>query len=553
MSRGYEAIARALTLEGVEVVFGVLGASNDRLVHELVKVHGVRFVPARHEQGAVGMADGYSRATGTIGVATVEKGPGLTNTATAMTAARLSRSPVLLVAGDKVAGSRLGNMDIDQPPFIRATTGAMQQVNGASTLATEVALAFRHLRLGLGPIALNVPTDVSEAEMPDGWEYAPSAASLPALRAPAPDPGAVRALADRVRASARPVVLAGRGALRSAAREDLLGLAEHIGAVLATTLLGKGWFAGDPFDLGISGGFAPSQAREILGEADIVIAFGAALNPYTLDHGRLYPQAALAAVDVDPAAIGSLAAVDGAIVGDAAATARALVAELREGAQPAGWRSDELAARIRAIDPWADCDFTERPGYVNRHELVRICEELLPRERMLAVGIGHFMGMPTAHLSVGAPGEVVLPWRLGAIGSGMPAGIGAAVGRPDRTVVVFEGYASLMMTLQDLETAARCRIPVLVIVENDGGHGSERISMRRRGDDSTLADFANPDFAAVARSLGADGHSASSAGELRAALAAIGPRLEGPALIDVRISPEESDVRMTHVRSGGPI
>lgn len=186
MTRGYEALARALTLEGVDLVFGVLGASNDRLVHELVSRHGVRFIAARHEQGAVGMADGYSRATGRIGVATVEKGPGLTNSGTAMTTARLSRSAVLLIAGDKVTGSRGGNMDIDQHPFIRATAGALQQVSGPAALPAEVALAFRHLRLGKGPVALNVPTDVSEAAVPDGWRYRPSAADLPAAQAPSP-------------------------------------------------------------------------------------------------------------------------------------------------------------------------------------------------------------------------------------------------------------------------------------------------------------------------------------------------------------------------------
>src|SRR5215469_4793948 len=145
LMRGYDAMAAAVAAEGVEVVFGVLGASNDRMVHDLVTRRGVRFVAARHEQGAVGMADGYSRVTGKIGVATVEKGPGLTNTATAMTTARLSRSRVLLVAGDKVAGSRLGNMDIDQPPVIHATAGAMQQVNTPQTLADEVRLGFRHV------------------------------------------------------------------------------------------------------------------------------------------------------------------------------------------------------------------------------------------------------------------------------------------------------------------------------------------------------------------------------------------------------------------------
>ncbi len=551
MMRGYAAMAEAIALEGVEVVFGVLGGSNDRMVHDLVTARGVRFVAARHEQGAVGMADGYSRVTGNIGVATVEKGPGLTNTATAMTTARLSRSRVLLVAGDKVAGSRLGNMDIDQPPVIRATAGAMQQVNTPQTLAAEVRLGFRHVRLGLGPLVLNVPTSVSEAEMPDGWTYMPSSSDPATTQAIAPARDNVEAIAQLLRESERPVVLAGAGAVRAGAHDALVRLADHAGALLVTTLGAKGWFRGHPFDLGISGGFAPSQARAILGEADLVLAFGAGLNLYTLDHGRLYPAATLVQVDLDPASIGAISEVDEAIVADARATAEALLVALGPDPRP-GWRSAELAAEIERIDPWADCDFEERPGTVNRHELVRLCEELLPPNRVLVVGIGHFMGMPAAHISIPAPSHQALPWRLGAIGSGLPAAIGAAIGRPDSLVVLFEGDGSLMMTLQELETAARVGVPLLVIVENDQGHGSERRTMKRRGDDPFLANYANPDFAAVARALGCEGHSATGAEQVRRLLADL-RAIDRPVLIDVAIDRDEADVRMVYVRSGGPV
>jgi acetolactate synthase-1/2/3 large subunit len=551
MASGFEALASAVAAEGIEVVFGITGGSNDRMVSELVSRHGVRFIQTRHEQGAVGMADGYSRVTGKVGVATVEKGPGLTNTATAMTAARLSRSSVLLIAGDKMTGSRHGNMDIDQPPFIRATAGALQQVNGPETLADDVQLAFRHVRLGLGPMVLNVPTSVSLAEMPADWAYAPSAGVLPARQAPAADPERLAAIVELVKRSSRPVVLGGRGAIRSGAREALVALADEIGAVLVTSLHAKGLFRGHPFDVGVSGGFTPSQGRAILNEADLVLVFGASLNLYTVDHGRLYPNATLVQVDVEPANIGAIAPVNEAVVGDAKATAQALRAALGEETRN-GWRSQKLAARIAAIDPWADCDFTERKGYVNRHELVRICEEMLPHDRLLVVGIGHFMGMPAAHISVPSPEDQVLPWRLGAIGSGLPAAVGAAIARPDRTVVVFEGDGSFMMTLQDLETAARYRIPLVVIIENDAGYGSERRSMISRGDDPALANFANPDFAAVARAFGCDGHTVRSADELRDVLATLG-RPAKPVLIDAMISTEESDARMVYVRSGGPV
>lgn len=549
--RGFEAMAAGVAAEGVEVLFGVLGGSNDRMVHELVHRHGVRFVAARHEQGAVGMADGYSRATGRIGVATCEKGPGLTNTATAMTAARLSGSAVLLIAGDKVAGSRFGNMDIEQPPVIQATAGAIQQVNTPASMADEVLAAFRHVRLGLGPMVLNVPTSFSDSEMPGGWEYAPSAGAVAAPQAPAPDPARVAAVAQLLERSRRPVILAGRGAVRAGAREALAALSDQVGGVLTTSLAASGLFRGHPFNVGMSGGFAPSQVREILNQADLVVAFGAGLNFYTVDHGRLYPDAALVQVDVNLARIGLITPVADAVVADARAAAEALLERL--GPEPRdGWRSSELAARIEAIDPWADCDFTERPGYVNRHELVRICEERLPRERLLAVDIGHFMGMPTAHISVPAPQDMVLPWRLGAIGSALPAAIGAACGRPDRLTVLFIGDGGFMMTMQDLETAARNRIPLLVIVENDQGHGSERRSMKNRGEDPGLANFANPDFAAVARALGGDGLNVRSADDLRAALSGLG-QLERPLLLDVAISSDEPDTRMVYVRSGGPV
>jgi thiamine pyrophosphate-dependent acetolactate synthase large subunit-like protein len=551
MASGYEALASAVAAEGVEVVFGITGGSNDRMVSELVARHGVRFVQTRHEQGAVGMADGYSRATGRIGVATVEKGPGLTNTATAMTAARLSRSSVLLIAGDKVTGSRHGNMDIDQPPFILATTGALQQVNASETLPQEVQLAFRHVRLGLGPIALNVPTSVSLAEMPDGWVYTPSTSAVPAAQAPAADPGRVAAIVELIRKSRRPVVLGGKGAVRSDARDALIALADQIGAVLVTSLHAKGWFRGHPYDLGVSGGFTPSQGRAILNDADLVLAFGASLNLYTVDHGRLYPNATLVQVDLEPERIGAIVPVDEAVLGDARATAEALCAAMGDEARD-GWRSTELAARIAAIDPWADCDFTEREGYVNRHELVRICDELVTRDRLLVVGIGHFMGMPAAQISIPTPDDQVLPWRLGAIGSGLPAAVGAAIGRPDRTVVLFEGDGSFMMTLQDLETAARYGVGLIVVIENDGGYGSERRSLIGRGDDPALANFVNPNFAAVARAFGCEGHTVRSAGELREVLAGLGPPSR-PVLIDAMISPEESDARMVYVRSGGPV
>ncbi|GIW08848.1 MAG: acetolactate synthase [Dehalococcoidia bacterium] len=541
-------VCDALVAEGVEVVFGVVGAVIDRMMLDWITRHGRRYVSARHEQGAVHMADGYARATGRVGVAVVAQGPGLTNAATALTAARLSRTPLVVIVADKPAGSRLGNMDIDQAPIILATAGSLQPISAPATAAEEIQLAFRQARLGRGPLVLHLPYDVAERPIPETWEYRPSGELLPQPQAPLPDPRRVADIARLVDSSQRPVVLAGRGAVRAGARDALIALADHIGAVLATTLFARGWFDGHPYNVGLAGGFATADARSILDEADLVLAFGAALTQYTLDAGRLFPEAILVQVDTDPAAIGAVTRVDEAILGDARATAIALVGAIGPEARR-GWRSEDLALRIAAIDPWRDGTFSGLPGYVDRRLVVRIADEVLPPERLLVVDIGHFMGLPAAHFRTPHPDDLVFPWRLGAIGTCLPEAIGAAVGRPDRLTVLFIGDGGLMMTVAELESAARQRIPLLIICEDDGGYGAERVLFHRRGEPTLLSDFANPDFAAIAAAMGCRAFSVSSAEEYRRVLQGLGT-IDRPTFINVKIDPDQVDPRMDRGHQG---
>lgn len=543
-------VADALAAEGVEVVFGVVGAVIDRLMLDWVTRHGQRYVAARHEQGAVHMADGYARATGRVGVAAVAQGPGLTNAATALTAARLSRTPLVVIVADKPAGSWLGNMDIDQPPIILATAGALQPVSTAATAAEEIQRAFRHARLGRGPIVLHLAYDVAERELPATWQYQPSDRFLAERQAPRPDPARVEAVAHVIEASERPVILAGRGAVRAGARDALVALADRIGAVLATTLFARNWFDGHPFNVGLAGGFAPEDARSILNEADLVLAFGAALTHYTLDAGRLFPNATLVQIDRDPEAVGAVTRVDHAVIGDARATAIALAEAIRPRSRR-GWRSEDLALRIAAIDPWREGTFSGAPGYVDRRLVVKIADEVLPPNRVLVVDIGHFMGLPAAHFQVPHPDDLVFPWRLGAIGTALPEAIGAAVGRPDRLTVLFIGDGGLMMTVAELETAARQRIPLLVICEDDGGYGAERVLFHARGEPTILSDFANPDFAAIATAMGCRAFNVTSAEDYRRVLAGLGT-IDRPTFVNVKIDPNQVDPRMDrgHQRAG---
>lgn len=544
----YEAIARALVQEGVDTVFGVTGGLNGT-IYELVNTHDVRYVAARHEQGAVGMADGYSRATGRPGVAFVSPGPGLTNAATTMTAARLSGSQVVVLAADIASTSRWSNMRIDQPPLIQATMGAIEEVEFPDQVGENVQAAFRHIRVGLGPIVLNVRYDIAAGVIPDGWVYVPSERILPQPQMPQPDPARLADACRLIAGSNRPVILAGRGAVEAGARAALIELADRIGAVLATSLLAKGYFAGQPFNVGLSGGFACDAARDLLGEADLVLAFGASMNDHTFEYGHMYPIAKLIQVDVDARRLGEMRPVDVAIAADADATARALQQQVEP--QPR-WRTAEMSARIEAIDPWAEHEMVEEPGYIDRFQVARSSEALLPRDRVVVIGVGHYMGLSAARISVPEPRNQILPWRLGAIGSGLPVALGAAIGRPDQTTVLFEGDGSLMMALAELDTAVRHRVPMLVICHDDGGYGAERAMFIRRGWNTELSDFKNPDFAAVASDLGWRSFTASNTTELEQVLSELGP-VEVPTFINVKVHPDVWDPGMDRAMNMAPL
>jgi len=532
--QGFEAMAEALIAEGTEVIFGVLGGENDNLVHRLVE-RGVRYIPVRHEQGAIGMADGYSRATGRPGVATVTLGGALTNAATPMTAARLSGAKVLVLVGDKRPGDgpedRFGNQMIEHHPVLAATIGEFIELANARHIDRDVQACFRRLRRGSGPVALNIPWPVLDAsQVAEDWRYVPADEVLPPVARIPPDPVALAIASEWLAASERPVLVGGRGAAASGAATAISELAATAGALLATTLAAKGLFRGDPFNVGVSGGFSSEDGRAILTQADLVVGLGAGLDSYTLDRGRLYGGARVIRIDNDGARL--LALADGralGLLGDAKLTAEALSGALGA-ARETGWRTPERQRQIAEIDGWRGVEFTTKPDCMDPRLVTKIADEMLPVQRQLVVDIGQFMAVPAMHMDIHSPGDFVMPWRLGAIGQGVPVAVGAALGRPEQLTVLFVGDGGIMTTIAELETAARCAIPLLVIVIDDGGYGAERYACVVSDRPADLVDFVNPDFAGIASAMGLRSFTVTSPDELRDALGSALP-LERPTLI----------------------
>ena len=533
--KAWAAVAAALVAEGVEELFGVMGDGNLKLVPHLREAHGVRMVAARHESAALAMADGYARTSGRVGVCSVTQGPGLTNTLTALVSARKAGTPLVLLAGDTPHGVPGLPQDCDQEALLAAAGVAVQPFSAASAPA-DVAAAFARARAMPGPVALCMPTDVQDEEAGSSPASGPLAAAAGA--APPPDEAALEEAAALLAGAERPVVLAGRGALRSGAREAAIALADAAGALLATSLPVKGWFDDQPWSVGICGGFAAPLGAELIGDADVVVVLGAGVNSFTNRAGHLlHAPTRLVHVDVDPAAVGRYTPAEVSVVGDARAVAEALASRL-EGTRE-GYRTAAVAERLRTFDHGAAHTDEGRPGALDPRTVCARLEHLLPAERQLITDGGHFCGFPASLLSVPEPSAFLFSLDFGSVGLGLGSAIGAARARPDRLTVLAIGDGGLMMSLGDLETLVREDVRMLVLVFDDGAYGAELHFLRMLGIPEETSLFSTPDLVALAESVGATGMRIETLEDL-GPLATATADLAGPLVAHI---PVNRDVR----------
>src|SRR5215217_7012247 len=534
-----EAVGKALAGLEVDVVFGLMGSGNLAFTNAM-RDAGVRFYAARHENGAICMADGYARVSGRIAAASVHQGPGLTNAVTGLTEAAKSRTPLLLLAADTPAAALRSNFRIDQAGLVEAVGAVAERVHGPATAVQDVARAVRRARVERRAVALMLPLDVQAAELADATAATTGAAPAtgPRLDPPRPADAAIAQAAALLEAAQRPAIIAGRGAALAGAGPALRALGERTGALLATSAVANGLFAGDPFDLGIAGGFSRPLAAELLRDADVIVAFGAALNQWTTRHGTLVgPGARVVQVDLDVEAIGAHRPVDVGVVGDAGAAARALLDALGTRTR-AGARSDALAARI-AARRWRDEPYDESsaPGCIDPRTLSIALDELLPDERTVVVDSGHFMGWPSMYLRVPDAAGFVFAQAFQCVGLGLGNAIGAALARPDRLTVAALGDGGALLALPEFETLGRLGLPILVVIYNDAAYGAEVHHFRPMGHAVDLAQFPDTDFAALARAAGCEGITARSIADLeflREWLA----RRDGPMVVDAKVDPD---------------
>jgi acetolactate synthase I/II/III large subunit len=525
------AVGRLLADLGISHVFGVVGSGNFHVTNAL-RDAGARFVAARHEGGAASMADGYARLSDDVAAVSVHQGCGLTNAMTGLTEAAKSRTPVVVLAAE--AGEPRSNFYVDQTALATAVGALPMRITSAETALATAAAAYYTARYERRTVLLNLPLAVQSQQLPGEQRQFPEP---PRPRSSDPDDADVARLAAALERSERPVFVAGRGARGAGARAALLDLAARSGALLATSAAAKGRFAGEPWSLDVSGGFATPLAAELIRDADLIVGWGCALNMWTMRHGELIgPDATVAQVDIDPDAIGAHRDVHLAVVGDVAATAA--VVQAASARTAAGYRSDELRRRIAGQGRWRDVPFADAStaDRIDPRTLSIALDDLLPAERVVSVDSGNFMGYPSMYLAVPDERGFCFTQAFQSIGLGLASGIGAALARPDRLPVVALGDGGALMSIAELDTVVRLGLPLVAVVYNDEAYGAEVHHFGPEGFDTGITRFPETDIAAIARGFGWDALTVRRADDLGGVAGWLaGPRSR-PLLVDAKIA-----------------
>lgn len=547
MLSGAQTVARALARLGATHCFGVVGSGNFDVTNALIS-DGIEFVAARHEGGAVTMADAHSRMSGIPALVSVHQGCGLTNTVTGLGEAAKSRTPLILLTAEPAQGDVHSNFTIDQDALAASVGAAAHRLFRADTVLRDVLRAWRAAIVERQSVVLSMPLDVQSRSAATQAEIDSSTSLVLEEIAQAPAvPEHIDALIDMLDRAERPVFIVGRGG--RGAGGDVAELARRTGALLATSAVAKGLFnavghEGQSFNLGISGGFSSPATAQLIRGADLIVSFGCALNDWTTRRGRLFAdEAEIVQIDIEPGAPGKHRAVDLALIGDAGATARSVSARWvdRFGATvKTGYRTDEVRARIAEGD-WRkqQTDPADLAGEgVDPRTLTTRLDEMLPEERIVSVDSGNFMGYPAQFLGVPDERGFCFTQAFQSIGLGLATAIGAALAQPDRLPVLGTGDGGFHMAIAELETAVRLGLPLVSIVYNDAAYGAEvhHFCTQEVNPPLETVTFRRTDIASIARGFGAEAVTVEDLSDLDAVVDWLSREVSAPLVIDARIA-----------------
>lgn len=541
---GAVALIRALIAEGTDTVFGYPGGQVLPVYDALYDyTDSLKHILVRHEQGAAHAAEGYARATGRAGVVIVTSGPGATNVITGLSDAMMDSTPLVVITG-QVGTQYLGSDAFQETDVIAITQPVTKwslQVRRAKDINNAVARAFFIARSGRpGPVVLDISRDaqiglVDEPYRPINYirSYNPS---------PIADPQKLQAAAEIINSARRPMILAGQGVAISGAERQLMEFAEKAQIPVATTLLGLSVVPSDhPLYkgmLGMHGNIGPNMATN---RADVIIGIGMRFDDRVTGIASAYaPDAKIIHIDIDASEFDKVVPSAIALHSDAAKALDSLIPLV-----------DRVEERHEWLALFDDCmqreENTVIKAELHRHgdtpmtmgEVVRAVSDATDDNAIAVTDVGQNQMMSARYFRFRQSRSFISSGGLGTMGFGLPAAIGAKIGRPDRTVVAFMGDGGFQMTMQELGTIMQYGVNVKMVVMDNNYLGNVRqwqnLFYHQRFSQTPLL---NPDFITIARAYGIEGMDIHDRSELKEGIERMLAH-DGAFVLNVAIDPED--------------
>ncbi len=539
-----EAFVETLRAQGVTDTFGIVGSAYMD-AHDLFPAAGIRFVSVSHEQNAAHMADGYSRVTGRHGVCIGQNGPGITNFVTAIAAAYWAHSPVVAItpeSGSLTMGLG-GFQETEQMPIFSKITKWQVHVNAPSRMAELTSRAFDVAMQERGPVQLNIPRDYFygdiEVEIPKPIRIEGSAGG----------PESLDAAAALLAKAKSPVILSGGGVVMANGIRECVALAEYLTAPVVNSYLHNDSFpVSHALACGPLGYMGSKAAMRLINKADVVLALGSRLGPFgTLpQYGFDYwpKDAKIIQIDSNPRMLGLVKKVSIGICGDARLAAIELLGRLKALGKMTPNKARLIEVR-KEKEAWAE-ELAKWPSpndetRIGPRQALAALARAKPKNAIVSSDIGNVSSVSNSYLHFDQAPSFLAAMAWGNCGYAYPAAIGAKVGCPDRPAIAYVGDGAWGMSLAEVMTCVRENIPAIAVVFNNGQWGAEKKNQVDYFDNRFLGtNLKNPNFADVAKAMGAQGMTVGRVDEVEDALTSA-VRSNKPTVINLVLTEELGD------------
>jgi acetolactate synthase-1/2/3 large subunit len=533
--KGAQILIELLKKEGVTTVFGYPGGQVIDIYDALYEFSDIKHILVRHEQGAVHAADGYARTTGKVGVCMATSGPGATNLVTGLANAYMDSIPIVAITGQ--VPTRLIGKDAFQEADTTGITMPITKHNFLIKSIHDLPLIIREAFLIAstgrpGPVLIDIPKDVQIAEI--DFNY-PEKLEIPGYKPTYRGHfNQINMTAQAIKEATRPLFYVGGGVIASGASDILLEVVEKTDIPVTYTLMAKGAIPEDHrLSLGWLGMHGSYHANKAIMNCDLLIAVGARFDDRVTGNTTTFAnRAKIVHIDIDPAEIGKNVKINIPIVGDA----RNVLNELNKRTEPK--KHDEW---LETIEKWKK-EYTPKPPANNELVAQTIIESVYQAtqgDAILVTDVGQHQMWAAKHFLCHRPRRWASSGGLGTMGFGLPAAIGAQIGNPDQTVILFSGDGSIMMKIQELVTAVNNCLPLKIFVLNNNYLGMVRQWQECFFDCRySSTHIINPDLANLAQAFGAEGIPVQNQEELDRAVPRVLEVKDHPVLVDCHISKE---------------